>query len=126
MGYPDNGFASKPVIVILNSLFPTLADWSSVNTFLPLSKESNGARLARRGLTMWFVVSWRCEMTEADTKDWPSLAAALYDKLTGKNAEITYEFSDFQVDIPSSTSPDAEHARWRFHGMLKIRTQNGA
>ncbi|MEC7501617.1 MAG: hypothetical protein VX970_07805 [Planctomycetota bacterium] len=65
-------------------------------------------------------------MSETDTKDWPSLAAALYDKLTGKNAEISYEFSDFYLDIPSSTSSDAEHARWRLHGVLKIRTQNGS
>ncbi len=65
-------------------------------------------------------------MTDSDTRDWPSLAAALYDKLTGRDAEITYEFADFHLDIPSSTRPDAEHARWRLHGTLKIRTQNGS
>ena len=65
-------------------------------------------------------------MSETDTRDWPSLAVGLYDKLTGRDAEISYEFSDFQVDIPSSTRDDAEHARWKLNGMLKIRTQNGS
>ena len=65
-------------------------------------------------------------MDAADTRDWPSLAAALYDKLTGRDAEISYEFSDFQLDIPSSTRSDAAHARWRLDGLLKVRTRNGA
>ena len=65
-------------------------------------------------------------MTNTETRDWPSLAAALYDKLTGRDAEISYEFSEFQLDIPSSTREDAEHARWRLNGQLKISTQNGS
>ncbi len=65
-------------------------------------------------------------MDAADTRDWPSLAAALYDKLTGRDAEISYEFSDFQLDIPSSAHADAAHARWRLDGLLKVRTRNGA
>ncbi len=65
-------------------------------------------------------------MSESDTRDWPELAAALYDKLTGRDAEIAYEFSEFQIDVPSSTRADAEHARWRLNGLLKIRTENGS
>jgi hypothetical protein len=65
-------------------------------------------------------------MTDTETRDWPSLATALYDKLTGRDAEIAYEFSEFQLDILSSTREDAEHARWRLNGLLKIRTQNGS
>ena len=66
------------------------------------------------------------KMSDTDTRDWPSLAVGLYDKLTGRDAEISYEFSDFQVDIPSSTGDDAAHARWKLNGLLKIRTQNGS
>jgi hypothetical protein len=57
-----------------------------------------------------------------DTKNWPDLAANLYDKLTGRNAEITYEFEKFEVDVPSSTKEDAEHAHWKINGTLKVRT----
>ncbi len=64
-------------------------------------------------------------MEAADTRDWPSLAVALYDKLTGRDAEISYEFSDFHLDVPSSARVDAAHARWRLDGLLKIRTRNG-
>jgi hypothetical protein len=58
------------------------------------------------------------------TTDWPDLAIGLYDRLTGRNAEITYEFEDMHVKIPSGTGADAQHAEWVFSGTLKIRTRN--
>lgn len=61
-----------------------------------------------------------------DTKSWPDLAIGLYDRLTGRGAEITYEFDDFELMIPSSASDDATHARWRMSGVLKIRTRDSA
>ena len=64
--------------------------------------------------------------TTTDTTNWPDLAIGLYDKLTGRDAEIAYRFEDFQLEIPSSTSPDAEHARWKMNGTVKITTRNGA
>ena len=63
--------------------------------------------------------------TASDTRSWPDLAIGLYDKLTGRDAEISYSFENFQLDIPSSTSPDAEHASWRMNGTLKVTTRNG-
>jgi len=62
----------------------------------------------------------------ADTKTWPDLAIGLYDRLTGRGAEITYEFEDFELLIPSSASGDATHAKWRMSGILKIRTRDTA
>ncbi|MEM8738426.1 MAG: hypothetical protein AAGG38_08125 [Planctomycetota bacterium] len=62
-------------------------------------------------------------MSEAATHTWPELAAGLYDKLTGRNAEITYDFQDFVVAVPSSTGEDAKHATWKIQGTLKIRTR---
>lgn len=59
-----------------------------------------------------------------ETTTWPELGISLYDKLTGRNAEITYDFEDFEVLVPSSTGPQAEHARWKVSGQLKIRTQD--
>lgn len=61
-----------------------------------------------------------------DTKTWPELAIGLYDKLTGRNAEITYEFDNLNVLVPSKTGPDAEHASWTISGTLKIRTRDNA
>ncbi len=63
-------------------------------------------------------------MSSADTQTWPELAIGLYDKLTGRNAEISYAFDDFQVNIPSSTSNQAEQATWRMNGTLRISTRN--
>lgn len=63
----------------------------------------------------------------ADTKgttNWPDLAVGLYDRLTGRNAEITYEFEKMHVNVPSGTGADAEHAEWVLTGTLKIRTRD--
>jgi hypothetical protein len=58
------------------------------------------------------------------TTNWPDLAIGLYDRLTGRNAEITYEFDDLHVKVPSGMGPDAEHAEWAVSGSLKIRTRD--
>ena len=60
------------------------------------------------------------------TTTWPELAIGLYDKLTGRNAEITYEFIDMQIDVPSAASDAASHARWKLNGTMKIRTRDDA
>ncbi len=59
------------------------------------------------------------------TNDWPELAIALYDKLTGRNAEITYEAENMEVWVPSGTGDDASHAKWKVNGALKIRARDG-
>lgn len=42
------------------------------------------------------------ENAKAETSTWPDLAIGLYDKLTGRGAEITYEFHNLQISVPSS------------------------
>jgi hypothetical protein len=59
-----------------------------------------------------------------DTQTWPDLAIGLYDKLTGRGAEITYEFENLEVSIPSSASETAAHAKWRVSGTVKVRTKD--
>ena len=61
-----------------------------------------------------------------DTKTWPDLAIGLYDRLTGRNAEITYEMENLDVQVPSSASPDAVHANWKVNGTLRIRTRDAS
>jgi hypothetical protein len=63
-------------------------------------------------------------MADEQTKTWPDLAIGLYDRLTGRNAEITYEFDDMHVKVPSGTGETAEHAEWVLTGTLKIRTRD--
>lgn len=58
-----------------------------------------------------------------ETTTWPDLAISLYDRRTGRGAEITYEFTDMEIDVPSKTAEDAEHARWRVDGELRITTE---
>lgn len=60
-------------------------------------------------------------MANNETKNWPDLAIGLYDKLTGRNAEITYDFKEMEVDVPSGTKEN-EHARWRVNGKVTIST----
>lgn len=63
--------------------------------------------------------------TEMDeTQTWPELAIGLYDRLTGRGAEITYEFEDMEVDVPSKTGEDADYAHWRVDGTMRITTRD--
>ncbi|TQQ79271.1 hypothetical protein EGH24_11605 [Halonotius terrestris] len=57
-----------------------------------------------------------------ETQTWPELAIGLYERLTGRGAEITYEFEDMEVDVPDKVGEDADHARWRLDGTLTVRT----
>ncbi len=57
-----------------------------------------------------------------DTKNWPDLAIGLFERLTGRNAVITYNFDDFELHVPSSTAENAEHAQWKMNGTLRITT----
>lgn len=64
-------------------------------------------------------------MSDKHTTSWPDLAIGLYDRLTGMNAEISYQFEQMHVKIPSGTGSDAEHAEWILDGTMKITTKNG-
>ncbi len=58
------------------------------------------------------------------TTNWPDLAIGLYDRLTGRNAEIIYEFDELRVQVPSGTGEQAEHAEWILSGKMKISTSD--
>ncbi|MDF9799057.1 hypothetical protein OKW21_004320 [Catalinimonas alkaloidigena] len=63
-------------------------------------------------------------MAQEETKSWPELAIGLYDKLTGRNAEITYKFDDFDLYVPSKAggSGSTDFAHWKMNGTVKITT----
>jgi hypothetical protein len=63
---------------------------------------------------------------DTKTRTWPELAIGLYDKLTGRGAEISYEAKGLELMVPSHAGPDADHAKWVVNGTLKIRTADQA
>lgn len=62
---------------------------------------------------------------EQTPTEWPDLAIGLFDRLTGRNAEITYELDNLEVWVPCKTGEDAGHAKWKINGALKIRARDG-
>ncbi len=60
---------------------------------------------------------------ENNTQTWPDLAIGLYDKLTGRNATITYDFDDFGIEVPRAVGSE-ETTQWKINGKLKISTAN--
>ncbi len=58
-----------------------------------------------------------------ETTTWPDLAISLYDRLTGRGAEIEYAFEEMEVEVPSGTGDDAEHATWRMDGTIRVTTR---
>lgn len=63
-------------------------------------------------------------MAENQNETWPDLAIGLYDKLTGRNAEITYEFENFELGVPSEAKSETTHTPWKMNGTLRIRTSD--
>jgi hypothetical protein len=57
------------------------------------------------------------------TTTWPELAIGLYDRLTGRGAEIIYDFEEMTVQVPSEVGENAEHAEWRLDGTVSITTR---
>lgn len=62
---------------------------------------------------------------EEKIESWPDLAIGLYDKLTGRNAQITYEFDNLTVHVPGKVGSE-ESAPWNISGKLKISTTDAA
>ena len=58
------------------------------------------------------------------TNTWPELAIGLYDKLTGRGAEITYDLENLEVQVPSRAGEDATFANWKLNGTIRIRTRD--
>ncbi len=68
-------------------------------------------------------------MTESiptEPSNWPDLAMALWDGLTGRKAEITYHFDKLEVAVPHRVGEGCEYASWRLNGVLKVRTSDQA
>ena len=59
----------------------------------------------------------------ADKTTWPDFAIVLYDLLTGRKAEITYEFANLEISVPLASGAETEYAIWKLNGALKVRAR---
>lgn len=60
------------------------------------------------------------------TTQWADLIGTLFDRLTGKEAVITYEFDNLTVDIPKAAGPGGKElgsAKWTINGKLIIKAE---
>ena len=60
----------------------------------------------------------------SNDKEWADLAINLYDRLTGRGSEISYEFENMEFKVPSGTHENSRYANWRVNGTLKIRARD--
>jgi hypothetical protein len=63
-------------------------------------------------------------MPEAtEIKTWPDAAVELFDLLTGRKAEVTYEFENLEIFVPLDTGTTPTYATWKLNGILKVRAR---
>ena len=63
---------------------------------------------------------------EQSGSQWADILKEVVDKLTGKNMEVTYNFQNFEIDIPKATGPEGKElgsAKWRLDGKFTLTTQ---
>ena len=56
----------------------------------------------------------------ADLDNWLDLIDYLTSELAERNEAIECELEDVSVDVPMRMTPDAETARWRFDGGVRV------
>jgi hypothetical protein len=63
---------------------------------------------------------------QEQVSQWADLMGQLFDKLTGKEAVISYGFRNLEVDIPKASDQQGQSlgsAKWIFNGDLVIKAQ---
>ena len=66
------------------------------------------------------------EKIEQNASHWSYILKEVVDKLTGKNMDVTYNFENFEIDVPKATGPDGRDlgsARWKINGKFIFSTQ---
>jgi hypothetical protein len=57
---------------------------------------------------------------------WADLLAELFDRLTGKEAEVTYTFDNLEINVPEAVGPDGKtlgSAKWTVNGKVLIKAE---
>jgi hypothetical protein len=63
---------------------------------------------------------------EESGSQWADVLREVVDKLTGKNMEVTYNFKNFEIEIPKATAPGGKElgsAKWKLDGKFTLSTQ---
>jgi len=63
---------------------------------------------------------------EQNVSHWSDILKEVVDKLTGKNMDVTYNFENFEIDVPKATGPDGRElgsAKWKINGKFVFSTQ---
>lgn len=63
---------------------------------------------------------------EDEVVDWADLGREMWSFLTGRQAEIDYDFVDMSVEVPRDTGPDAPRATWKLNGTLRVSSRDNA
>jgi hypothetical protein len=71
------------------------------------------------------------EKASQQNTQWTNLLTDLFDRLTGKGAEISYNFERLEIDIPRAAGPQGQElgsAKWIVNGRVTItaRTQTSS
>ena len=63
---------------------------------------------------------------EQNVSHWSDILKEVVDKLTSKNMDVTYNFENFEIDVPKATGPDGRNlgsAKWKINGKFIFSTQ---
>ena len=63
---------------------------------------------------------------ESKAGHWADLLAELFDRLTGKEAEVTYTFENLEINVPEAVGPDGKalgSAKWTINGKVLIKAE---
>jgi hypothetical protein len=66
------------------------------------------------------------ENSKEGPNQWAELMVQLFDRLTGKEAEISYDFQNLQIDLPKAVGPKGQElgsAKWTINGRLVITAE---
>ena len=66
------------------------------------------------------------EKIEQNASHWSDILKEVVDKLTGKNMDVTYNFENFEIDVPKATGRDGRElgsAKWKINGKFIFSTQ---
>lgn len=66
------------------------------------------------------------DKTSQSSGQWADLLADLFDKLTGKEAEVTYTFDNLEINVPEAVGPDGKRlgsAKWTINGKILIKAE---
>jgi len=59
----------------------------------------------------------------AEKATWPDFVIVLFDLLSGRKAEVTWEFQNLELHVPITTGTNTEYAVWKVNGVLKVRAR---